>query len=132
MIRVKTPPKELRVASTTGHVVILPASKTVSIPEAVVSDACARGCVVLEDGYDPDPSAQEPVYGKEAQERKTLNEVKEIIDLMLEDRKTNEWLDDGRPDAKAITRRRGKQTKAVHRDKVWAEHFANERGGDSK
>lgn len=126
MVKVKTPPKELRIASTSGHVLLLPASTTAEIPEDVVSEACARGCVVVGD-YDPDPAAQPPVYGKEAADRKALNEVKVLIEHMIEDYKENEWTGDGKPDAKALSRRRGKRTTKDLRDKVWAEHFADER-----
>ena len=127
MVKVKTPPKELRIASTSGHVVKLPAETTVEIPEAIVSEACARGCVVVGD-YDPDPEAREPVYGKEAADRKALNEIRILIEHMIEDSKPNEWTNEGKPDAKALTRRRSGQrvTKAM-RDKVWDEHFADER-----
>lgn len=133
MIKVKTPPKPLRIATTFGHVVLLPESTTVDIPEAVVSEACTRGCVVVDSNYDPDPQAQAPTYGKQAAERNSLNEIKAVIEHMMEDKKDHEWTADGLPDAKAISRRRdGARTTKAQRDKVWNEHFVNERVGDSE
>jgi len=128
MKSVKTPPKPIRIASTTGHVVILPESTTTQIPDEIVPEALMRGCVLVgqDKDYDPDPEAQQPVYGKEAQDRKKLNEIKAVIEKMISEYKPNEWTKDGRPDAKSISRRRGKATKGVDRDKVWSENFDND------
>lgn len=124
MVSVKTPPKDIRLATTTGHVINLPASSTVEIPDSVLEDAMARGCAVADEDYEIVEKSQ-PVYGKEALDRKALNQVEAIIKQMMEDKKPNEWTKEDRPSAKAVGRIRKARTTKEMVDKVWNERFAS-------
>lgn len=122
MITVKTPPKDIRIASTTGHVLNLPASSTEQIPDSVVEEALARGCAIADEDFEV-VEKERPVYGKEALDRKALNLVEQTIHQMIDDNKSNEWTGDGKPDAKAIGRRAKIRVTKDMRDKVWNERF---------
>lgn len=128
MIKVLTPPKELRISSTSGHVINLPASSEAFVPDSILQEALARGCALADQKGDFKKLEEaKPVYGKESLDRKRLNVVEKTIRLMLEDREDhpNEWTNSGVPDAKAIGRRAKVKVTREIRDKVWNERFGN-------
>lgn len=122
MVMVRTPPKDIRLATTTGHVINLPASSEVNVPAPALKDALARGCAIADEDFKYVEEA-EPVYGKVALNKKMEDRVEAAIRKMQEEKNENEWTIDGKPDAKALGRRtHSKVTKQV-RDKVWNERF---------
>lgn len=108
--------RDLRIASTTGHVVTIKANEPTFIPEPVRTEAEALGCVPV------DQIKEAPKVEVELSDDARRAKLLEAIDILATTGNEKDFTVDGRPRARAVLDAAGVKATTEEIQDVWAEY----------
>ena len=102
----------VRVASTAGYIVIV-TPEGVHVPQELVPEAQARGCVIANDNSIAEPQEPEEIPVYEFRPKSREDKIREIIDEMVEENDEKNFTKEGIPRVAAVSKRFGEPVASI-------------------